>query len=621
MNKSICFHFLITFIFTLIIDTNGFSNYLEYRYHFFSLPASATATTQSLSSIRRKHNGIIATSSKELNKYQNKKLSSIYPLLLFDNINHRNTYKSKESSLSSSSSSSSAYSDFNSTGTNYKYRYSYMNKNMPNEKISSRKNSFISILNAAFLISGTTIGGGFLALPTVTSQAGFYPSTITLISVWLYFLTESFILVECIERTRNDHVRDNDCGDTSSGTATSMHNDTNSIPGVSVAAAARKVFGKTGEVVIGLLLFILIEATLVSQISRAGLMFPQKYRISCIFSAISIAILVFGPKGGTQFASKANSFLTTGFILSAMAVFRYGIGNDNLDLSRLRMSSSSHFLPSTIPTIIPTFLQLLVYGEIVPSVCELLKYEIKSIRFAILIGSFLTLCLQIGWSALGISLIPPNGFINGGEAMDAVNILLESGGSVQLPLLCLATTAILTTILGSYLALMTISNDLFSRQRQKQRRRSTQNNDDKKGKEKDENEQGDEYTNDDNDHKSIIPSLSSNLRQRILSGSLITLPALSIALTSPSVFLKAIDFAGSYPVLLLWGVIPPVLVLVQRYSYKRLRSSSSSTSNLPKASSKSGGPSWWIFGLALLSLGMVGMSAKEDLVRLLQRLL
>mmetsp|Transcript_12647 Transcript_12647/g.14719 ORF Transcript_12647/g.14719 Transcript_12647/m.14719 type:complete len:121 (+) Transcript_12647:97-459(+) len=108
MNKSICFHFLITFIFTLIIDTNGFSNYLEYRYHFFSLPASATATTQSLSSIRRKHNGIIATSSKELNKYQNKKLSSIYPLLLFDNINHRNTYKSKESSLSSSSSSSSS---------------------------------------------------------------------------------------------------------------------------------------------------------------------------------------------------------------------------------------------------------------------------------------------------------------------------------------------------------------------------------------------------------------------------------------------------------------------------------------------------------------------------------
>ena len=43
--------------------------------------------------------------------------------------------------------------------------------------------------------------------------------------------------------------------------------------------------------------------------------------------------------------------------------------------------------------------------------------------------------------------------------------------------------------------------------------------------------------------------------------SWILVPPFLISIISPSLFLKAIDFAGSYPVLLLYGVIPSYLRL------------------------------------------------------------
>ena len=57
----------------------------------------------------------------------------------------------------------------------------------------------------------------------------------------------------------------------------------------------KSFFGVKGEIAIGILLTILstlpyIEATLVSQISRSGMLFAN-YRLGCLVSAFSIAAL------------------------------------------------------------------------------------------------------------------------------------------------------------------------------------------------------------------------------------------------------------------------------------------------------------------------------------------
>ena len=105
-----------------------------------------------------------------------------------------------------------------------------------------------SISAAILLIAGTTVGGGFLALPYVVAPAGFAPSAVTLCGIWLYFIAQSMVVVELL------------CN-VSASTGRS---------GVGITAVAGDVFGQLGRVVITMLIVVLTKATIVSQISKAG---------------------------------------------------------------------------------------------------------------------------------------------------------------------------------------------------------------------------------------------------------------------------------------------------------------------------------------------------------------
>ena len=394
--------------------------------------------------------------------------------------------------------------------------------------------SITAILNAALLISGTTVGGGFLALPTVVAPSGFTPSATALVGVWAFFLVESFVVVECIQNTRDFSSRrkGNDGSET--------------LPGI--AAAAKSAFGTVGETIIVLLLVLLTEATLVSQISRAGALF-SKYRWGCATVALSVASIVFGPRQGTKLSAYVNSALTIVFVIMAANLF--STGAPAADWSGLTATNSWASLPGAIPT----FLQLLVYGEILPTVCQLLKYRVKPIRLAIILGSILPLGLEIGWAALGMGLVPPSSTMG-----DPVDLLLAAG-PVQRPLLVLAVTAILTTIIGSYLALQSTFDDVFPADKAPRK----------------------------------APF------RRLTAATSIVIPALAIASISPDLFLRAIDFAGSYPVVLLWGVAPPTIVMMQRRN-----------GNLNKEQQSI--PQWALLMLTVLSLGLFSTSAIFDLM-------
>ena len=147
-----------------------------------------------------------------------------------------------------------------------------------------------SITNAALLIAGTTVGGGFLALPVAVAPIGFAPAAVTLFAVWAFFLAQSFVVVECLSSGQRRPISNN-----SSSTRYSLNvidrseNDKYELyAGASscgVAAAARKAFGRKGEVAAAVLLLVIVEATLVSQLSRAGSliapMFHGSYRLGC----------------------------------------------------------------------------------------------------------------------------------------------------------------------------------------------------------------------------------------------------------------------------------------------------------------------------------------------------
>ena len=273
-------------------------------------------------------------------------------------------------------------------------------------------------------------------------------------------------------------------------------------------------------------------------------------------------------------ATTVNAVLTTIFLVFVVLLFQ--AGQAEAVWSRC-LPSNSPLLSALGPIAkaIPIMLQLLVYGEILPNVCHMLNYDAKRIRISILWGSFIPLVLLTGWAALGVALVPASA---AATTVDPVKILLQGGGAVPRRLLVLSVSAIGTTILGSFLALESAYRDVIAmatswwRQKRVNRTSVTCNND---------------------------SALSRRFwQQSWVSAMCITLPPMLISTISPSVFLQAIDFAGSYPILLLYGVIPSLMA--------RRSSTRKNNKKHPKKTTRR------YMGLAVLSGAMVMTSFIAD---------
>ncbi len=384
-------------------------------------------------------------------------------------------------------------------------------------------------LNAAFWIMGCSLGGGFLALPNllVSQNIGFGSSTCTLTCVWIFFWSQFVLLLDCLS-TQEHSLRD----------------------------LAYSTLGKAGKRLVSTLLGLLTFTTLVSQISRAGSLMKQTqtffgknlpYSLTCVLISTIFALPVFfrsdqNKEGGNN--NKLNSVLVSTMMIFATLVFFHG--NPHVPWSQIiaaETSNKSFFSTwfQSLPYALPTLMQLMVYGEIIPTISPLLASnndgnnkddEVARRNFAIAFGSFLPLCLLVGWSALGLSSLPTS--MSGGG--DPVQIMLQQTDSpIRIPLLGLSWSAISTTILSCYMALNNLYQDSYGK---KPKESSNKNNN--------------------RFHRhTIVPALS------------IVIPACAIASTSQDIFFKAISFAGSYPVLWLWGILPPVMAIRQQQKHKK----------------------------------------------------
>src|SRR5437868_13374543 len=64
-------------------------------------------------------------------------------------------------------------------------------ENQDPEKVSKA-----NIISAMFLVAGTCIGGGMLALPVATGISGFLPSTLMMTLCWLAMTASALLLLE-----------------------------------------------------------------------------------------------------------------------------------------------------------------------------------------------------------------------------------------------------------------------------------------------------------------------------------------------------------------------------------------------------------------------------------------
>eukprot|EP00965_Chrysotila_dentata_P035725 1189336-Pleurochrysis_carterae.AAC.1 len=125
-------------------------------------------------------------------------------------------------------------------------------------------------------------------------------------------------------------------------------------------------------------------------------------------------------------------------------------------------------------------------------------------------GSLLLLALQLGWSCLGIALAPFGG------PRDPLDVLLSAGGPVAAATVALGACATLTTVIGTNAALRAFWSDACGTRRA----------------------------------ELCTPAFALTALA----------PALLAAASKDAIF-RALDFAGAYPVAILWGVAPPVMAL------------------------------------------------------------
>ena len=128
--------------------------------------------------------------------------------------------------------------------------------------ITKSKVNKTTVASQAALIAGTTIGGGFLALPAATAPCGFFPSAFGLVGVWTYLLGCSLSFANAIFLMKKNR------------TTVTTHDDKSDSDDdiISIFSLVRKCFGNTAGVLTGLLFLLLIKATLVAQLSKVGVL-------------------------------------------------------------------------------------------------------------------------------------------------------------------------------------------------------------------------------------------------------------------------------------------------------------------------------------------------------------
>jgi len=341
---------------------------------------------------------------------------------------------------------------------------------------------------AAALVTGTGVGGGFLALPFTTAAAGYLPSSTVMATLWLILYGQSIVVADVII-------------DASARAGTP----------VSYGTVARKFLGPAGGWMVSALFLVRMLLTHISQFAKGGSMLATTVGLSYLQAVVLVGttISAFTLLGPVRLVGVVNMALTVGFVGAVGVLF--AMGAPLASWSRLLRADWSHWWNQ-----VPPVLQILVYLEVLPTVCRLLNFDRHRVRRAILAGASCLLLLDLGWSALGIGLVPVATAGGGRLAADPVDVLLKSGGPVAAFINVLAGCAIVTTVIATNLALQTFFADACRGRR--------------KG------------------SAGLLCALS------------VAIPVM-ISAMSPGIFFRAIGLQGAYPLTILWGCLPPLIAL------------------------------------------------------------
>lgn len=242
-----------------------------------------------------------------------------------------------------------------------------------------------TVLGGTLLIAGTTIGGGMLALPVLTSVAGFWPSIVLYFFCWVLMACTGLLFLELSQW----------------------------FPyGANIISMAQTTLGKPGKLFAWAVYLFLFYSLCVAYIVGCGNILSSVFSIPD-WAGPLLFVLLFGPllSLSNSIVGKLNIYLILGLAFSYLAFVALGLRYVNLSfLSKMDWSQSMRVLPIAFTSF--------AYQGTVPTLINYLHHDVPRVRKSILIGSFIPFIAYFIWQVLIMGIVPIEG---SGGLLDALS--------------------------------------------------------------------------------------------------------------------------------------------------------------------------------------------------------
>lgn len=241
-----------------------------------------------------------------------------------------------------------------------------------------------SLLVGMFLVAGTAIGGGMLALPVLTAEGGFWPTTLLYFLSWLFMASTGHLLMEvCLY----------------------FHEETN------IVSMAKSTLGRFGTIFAWIFYLFLFYSLTVAYIAGGGNIIG--YTLTSfgkesfpLWLPSLLFILLFAPF--VVLGAKVVGFINTWFVWGLLLSFFLFIIIGFSYIKPLQLQSH-HFNKALLA--LPVVFTAFSFQGIVPTLTNYLGRNPKKCAQAIWIGSFIPLITYVIWEALILGIVPLDGLL------------------------------------------------------------------------------------------------------------------------------------------------------------------------------------------------------------------
>lgn len=285
----------------------------------------------------------------------------------------------------------------------------------------------IRMLHSIFLIVGTAVGAGILALPISTASAGFWGSFISLTITWVFMTFAAFNLL----KARLCYEED-----------------------VDLATMTTSMLGRSANIVVECCYLALLMA-LVSMYITVGSAWAEellgKYlnlHITTQSAQIGFTVVIAGIiYSGIGNLANINQLITMAklFFLAMIIIISF----DQVNTTHLEAYALKE-IPSTFSMLLTTF----GFSIVLPSLTGYLGNNKRSIYAALIIGSLIILSVYLLWELITFGIIGQDGLAQIASAQDKGTMVINTLAKlVQNPSfntygLGIMLTAVLTSFLG-----------------------------------------------------------------------------------------------------------------------------------------------------------------------------